>query len=240
MKTDIELKARAKRLRVAINDMIGKSVTSSQSLELVAKEENYPNWDAASASYGNTGIKQSTQGGCANVSPMSILGYEKMYGMYVIAMPGAGKHLQATAALINNLTDGKTVYVFDRGFSYKKITEVLGGTFILLQPDGTYQVDRHSDASLFVFEFNELGYDEFGFKAWPGQLPFLENVLWANSFIVIDETHAISKAYPEIKKKFQQWVKQKASFCITGQTDECIAPFLDVPGPTITMRLSRK
>jgi hypothetical protein len=45
------LKARAKRLRPAITAMLGVPVGHSQSLELVAQEENYPNWDAACASY---------------------------------------------------------------------------------------------------------------------------------------------------------------------------------------------
>lgn len=42
-----ELKNRAKRLRVAIKKTLGVHITLAQSLELVAKEENYPNWDAA-------------------------------------------------------------------------------------------------------------------------------------------------------------------------------------------------
>lgn len=50
MSSDL-LKARAKRLRPAIAAMFGVTVGHSQSLELVAQEENYPNWDAACASY---------------------------------------------------------------------------------------------------------------------------------------------------------------------------------------------
>ncbi|SUD13198.1 Uncharacterised protein [Aquipseudomonas alcaligenes] len=44
------LKPRAKRLRAAVAQMLKVSITHSQALELVAKEENYPNWDAACAS----------------------------------------------------------------------------------------------------------------------------------------------------------------------------------------------
>lgn len=47
-----QLKARAKRLRPAIERMYGVRVSNSQSLELVAQEENYPHWDAACASFG--------------------------------------------------------------------------------------------------------------------------------------------------------------------------------------------
>lgn len=52
--TSDSLKSRAKRLRTALTDMLKVPVTHSQSLELVAKEENFPNWDAACASYGRT------------------------------------------------------------------------------------------------------------------------------------------------------------------------------------------
>lgn len=44
------LKARAKRLRAALTQIVNTTITHSQSLELVAREENYPNWDAACAS----------------------------------------------------------------------------------------------------------------------------------------------------------------------------------------------
>ncbi|MDF9778889.1 glyoxalase superfamily protein [Pseudomonas baetica] len=50
--TSETLKSRAKRLRPAVADMFKVSVTHSQALELVAKEENFPTWDAACASYG--------------------------------------------------------------------------------------------------------------------------------------------------------------------------------------------
>ncbi len=47
-----ELKTRAKRLGNAISTMFNIPITHAQSLELVAKEENYPNWDAACKCYG--------------------------------------------------------------------------------------------------------------------------------------------------------------------------------------------
>lgn len=53
----IALKARAKRLRPAIADMFGIKVSNSQALELVSKEENFPNWDAACASSGTESQK---------------------------------------------------------------------------------------------------------------------------------------------------------------------------------------
>lgn len=48
-----QLKSRAKRLRPAIERMFGVRVSNSQSLELVAQEENYPHWDAVCASCGS-------------------------------------------------------------------------------------------------------------------------------------------------------------------------------------------
>lgn len=48
-----DLKTRAKRLRVAVKNVLGAEITNSQALELVAQEENFPTWDAASACYEN-------------------------------------------------------------------------------------------------------------------------------------------------------------------------------------------
>lgn len=45
--TEDSLKARAKRLRSAVQAMFNVDVSVSQSYELLAKEENFPNWDAA-------------------------------------------------------------------------------------------------------------------------------------------------------------------------------------------------
>ncbi|HFH4587054.1 TPA: glyoxalase superfamily protein [Pseudomonas aeruginosa] len=49
-----ELKIRAKRLRRAVSVVLGQDIKTSQSLELVAREENYPNWDAACACAGES------------------------------------------------------------------------------------------------------------------------------------------------------------------------------------------
>ncbi|MEG0870410.1 MAG: ATPase, T2SS/T4P/T4SS family [Hafnia sp.] len=54
------LTARAKRLRTAITKMCQVKITHSQALELVAMEENYPNWDAACASYGKSNSLQAS------------------------------------------------------------------------------------------------------------------------------------------------------------------------------------
>lgn len=52
------LKSRAKRLRAAIQAVLNVQVSHSQALELVAKEESYPTWDAACAA--NHAISQVT------------------------------------------------------------------------------------------------------------------------------------------------------------------------------------
>lgn len=49
-----ELKIRAKRLHRAVSVVLGQDIKTSQSLELVAREENYPNWDAACACAGES------------------------------------------------------------------------------------------------------------------------------------------------------------------------------------------
>ena len=45
-----EYKERVKRLRSAVSSVLNVECTQSQAYEIMAKEENYPNWDALSAS----------------------------------------------------------------------------------------------------------------------------------------------------------------------------------------------
>lgn len=44
-----DLKIRAKRLRAALKAILGVDATNSQTLELIAREESFPTWDAAAA-----------------------------------------------------------------------------------------------------------------------------------------------------------------------------------------------
>lgn len=57
------LKQRAKRLRNALASDHSLQLTHSQSLELIAKEENFPHWDAASASINSSGKGDAPQVG---------------------------------------------------------------------------------------------------------------------------------------------------------------------------------
>lgn len=51
------LKERARRLKSALQDMTGTTVKMSTALELVAREDNFPNWDARSAATRIEGTK---------------------------------------------------------------------------------------------------------------------------------------------------------------------------------------
>lgn len=51
------LKDRARRLKTALQDMTGTTVKMSTALELVAREDNFPNWDARSAATRIEGTK---------------------------------------------------------------------------------------------------------------------------------------------------------------------------------------
>jgi Tfp pilus assembly pilus retraction ATPase PilT len=51
------LKERARRLKTALQDMTGTTVKMSTALELVAREDNFPNWDARSAATRIEGTK---------------------------------------------------------------------------------------------------------------------------------------------------------------------------------------
>jgi twitching motility protein PilT len=53
-----ELKSNAKRLQSAISEMFGVPVSTAQSLELIAKSQNFPSWDAACACTNRPGPKE--------------------------------------------------------------------------------------------------------------------------------------------------------------------------------------
>ncbi|WP_153785190.1 ATPase, T2SS/T4P/T4SS family [Pseudomonas sp. EMN2] len=70
--TSEALKVRAKNLRNAVEGMFRVSVTHSQALELVAREENYPTWDAACASFKPSSTQDVGKIGAHEVSNLSV------------------------------------------------------------------------------------------------------------------------------------------------------------------------
>lgn len=55
-----DYKARVKRLRGAVFSVLNIECTQSQAYELMAKEDNYPNWDALSGSIDKNPTKSNT------------------------------------------------------------------------------------------------------------------------------------------------------------------------------------
>lgn len=96
MKNRSEYKVQAKRLGAAINSMFGVPCTSSQSLELLAKQENFPNWDALSGvAPASAPISQALPiGRVLGLNPLADLvkACEKQSGIVVLAgKVGTGK-----------------------------------------------------------------------------------------------------------------------------------------------------
>lgn len=226
MSTD--LKIRAKRLGRAITEMFGHPVTSSQGLELVAKEENFPNWDAASACYRPTQPQR-----LLDVSAFSMIREPRPFGMFIIGRSGVGKHLQITELLLDQMKAGGPVIVVDSGRSYVKLAEAVGGRVITVQPDGQRK-DKHGEAPLVVIDSEELPTGETVAALDLTRLLETERP----SFVVIDETWRTSRTFRDLVPIVRGWVAEGASFCITGQSDEDVAPFLGMDAMTTTMRLS--
>lgn len=55
-----DYKERVKRLRKAVSSVLNIECTQSQAYELMAKEENYPNWDALSGSIDKISTEKNT------------------------------------------------------------------------------------------------------------------------------------------------------------------------------------
>ncbi len=148
------LKPRAKRLRAAIQAMLGVSINHAQALELIAQEENYPNWDAACASH-LISETQSHPSILANVTASDFLVCPShQMGRCVIAPAGSGKSQYARSLIIDYLRQGKIVVVIDWGRTYAKMVEALGGTYCDLQPGGNYKLRQFGNVPLWVYDFD--------------------------------------------------------------------------------------
>lgn len=230
----VNLKARAKRLRTAITAMFKVPVSVAQSLELVAQEENFPTWDAASASSGRTDASQSPavpayQGTTAS----NFLSKLSQHGSFIVAPSGSGKHLYALHTMLDQLRLGKTVVAVDRGMSYLKLTELIGGTYHHLQADGNQEVRCFGNAPLVVYDFDKM--PAAGQATWAGDLPDLPaDFLTANGFFIIDEAWAIKQFYPGAIALLTTVAQAGGSYCVVGQRDEDVREFTVAVVPFMT------
>jgi hypothetical protein len=97
--TSEALKVRAKNLRNAVEGMFRVSVTHSQALELVAREENYPSWDAACASFKPSSTQDVAPDGVHGVSSLSVqqmLAPSSSLGALVVVWGVAGQGKTST------------------------------------------------------------------------------------------------------------------------------------------------
>lgn len=139
------LKPRAKRLRAAVAGMFNVPVTHSQALELVAREENYPNWDAANASLGNR--KQDAIGSLSQHNIQVKVERDKPCNL---ASVFAGK--ESIVACLNHLMDtsdwrGTLVLIAGQSSQGKSVTAnvvmgELGSVAPRLETQSTWQMEE--------------------------------------------------------------------------------------------------
>lgn len=191
-------------------------------------------------------------------NPSFFLNHHCQTGMFIIAPSGTGKFYHAILLALDNLADHKTVLIMDCSKSYKKLVhsrlcDTFDSHYICLKKGGLFEI-KHPITSKGIltrlsnrFKRKSLGgarlivydFDELGSEQWIGDLPCIPDVIDSNSFILIDESVYVAKRCANIVTDMHQWVKQGASFCITGQVDDDVLAFKSLPLPTTTMRLSR-
>jgi hypothetical protein len=194
--------------------MFSVPVSTAQSLELVAQEENFPNWDAACAVQFQP-VK--------HVTPSNFITRISQRGMHIVARSGSGKHWHALAMLLDNLYLGKTVVVVDLGRSYYHFARSVGGTYLSLLPSGEWEISRFGKASITVYDFDLIGHR--GAIAPNFELPNIPSKLaTTDGFLVIDEVDSIEHLWREAPAFLERVSQSGASFCLIAQTDE------DAPG----------
>lgn len=213
------LKARAKRLRGALSSNLKFEVSTAQSLELVAREENYPNWDAAASCF----ERESKCTLNTSVTASNLYSHRTPYGCLVVAGSGSGKSFYALHLIIDRLRLGHTVVIIDQGLTYRKFAETIEGTFHCLTDKGA-STKVYGKAPLHVYDFDEFS------GVWNGNLPeFPEEAFSENGFLVVDESDYVQKLFPDVVSIFSKAVNLDASFCAIGQTDKCIIEFSKLP-----------
>jgi hypothetical protein len=233
------LKAEARHLRTAIGEMFNIAPTHSQSLELIAKAKNYPNWDAASGSCReeqNSPGQKAIQMPVVGVNP--ILKHVTQHGLIIVAESGTGKHLHATHGILDQLQMGRSVVILDSGRSYLKIAEAIGGSYVWLLENGQYETRVFGQASLIVYDIERMPRT----AAWLGALPLMPlDVLSDKGFIAIDEIGRVLGGVKSAMDLTTNIAKAGGSFLVVAQHEDQVKSFSDISVPFVMrMHLERR
>ncbi|MHD0644141.1 glyoxalase superfamily protein [Pseudomonas aeruginosa] len=112
------LKARAKRLGVAIQKTLGHKASHSQLLELVAQEENYPNWDAACKSFADTTLQSEVDMEVESKYDRWRTPYMKLVQALIERFKGAGRVPGSFRLYVGTVGSGKTTRLHNDLLSY--------------------------------------------------------------------------------------------------------------------------
>lgn len=231
------LKAEARRLRAAVAEMFDVNPTHSQSLELIAKTKNYPNWDAASGSSHVSGMPPDGHVGQSATTTASSLFSISQHGLIIVAATGTGKHLHALHAIQDQLQMGKTVVILDAGRSYLKLAQAVGGRFVWLLENNQYELRVFGHAPLIVYDIERM---PMGI-AWSGELPLMSaEVLSANGFIAIDEIGRVLRDIPVAGELTSRIAHAGGSYLAVAQDEEQAATLATISMPFVMkMHLER-
>lgn len=234
----VNLKVRAKRLRTAVANMFNVSVSVAQSLELVAKEENFPTWDAAaSCCTVSQAIPAPTFHAWSSLTASNMLTKNSQHGRVIVGRSGSGKHHYALNMILDQLRFGRTVVAIDRGMSYYKFVELVGGTYHHLQNNSRHEMRRFGDTPLVVYDLDKIG--AIDQASWTCDLPGLPPALLTeNGFLFIDEVWAVEHCYPGAGTLLKTVAKSGGSYCVAGQNDDDVRRLTEANVPfMLTVRL---
>ena len=164
-----------------------------------------------------------------------LLGLDRLLPTFVVGRSGVGKHAVVVAHIADYLARGKSVLVLDCGMSYLGMAATLGGSAVSLLPDGRHVAVAGGTAPFAVIDFATL--DD---APWEDGLPELPGMaaLVPDGLVVVDETHFVRRLFPSLPEFLRVHAERGVGFCLTGQHEDDIAPFLGLPPPYRRVDLS--
>lgn len=133
----------------------------------------------------------------------------------IAGRPGTGKSTMANDDVLNALRQGSGVHVLDCGRSYHELARAVGGTTVFLDITGDPEIQAHGHASLVVYDFERLGWNE---PPRPLQLlPFAAPPRHGSILLVVDESYRIARWVADLAAALEQHVDEGGSTVVIAQ-----------------------
>lgn len=145
-----------------------------------------------------------------------------------IGPSGTGKSVAMMQRVLDFISNGAKVTVFDSGRTYRRAAFEMEGRELVLAADGSFSENQYGQARLTVYEAEELGSSLSESWIW-GDLPALGRQRVPH-LLIIDEVMTTARSLPFLVQFAEAHVAGGGSLCICGQHRIDFERFEDIDG----------